>query len=116
MGWFIGNKITDPVITNFNGGFTSDEAYISVSGEYYYQEKLSRMTISIAVYKSKSSMEAGDKPIPCSDLSGLTSLIFGVTIEEMSTVPIFDVVIPKTKAKLEELVPTWTDKLIWDLD
>lgn len=113
MGWYIGSG-SNPVTTSFDGGFTSTDAYLSLSGEYYYQEVTSRLTVSVAVYKSLEDFAAGKRPIACTDLNNANNVIVPLTIEELSSGSFFDILVPKTKIQIEELVPSWSGSLYDD--
>lgn len=114
MGIYIGT-VENPVTVNIAGGYTTDEGYIRLTGEYYFKEPevvggAGRLTVSIAVFKNKQATV----PTPCVDIGQASMLSMQATVAEMAAGDMFTVVVPKVIEKLEELCPAWTDKLVAD--
>ena len=136
MGWYIGQKETvDEVVTNFEGDFTSNEAYLGLTDTHYIWLFLKPVVTkdendvevttyvesymcrsSIGIWKTKTSKLSGAAKQICVGLPN--DIEFELTYEEMltplGTKSIFGFLTEKLITKIYELKPTWENKLILD--
>ena len=131
MGWYIGNQTVGEVEVAFEGINPSKTAYVGLKDIYSIflsNKKVTTETdgkpevvtlvpiyiaeIKLGYWYSKEIKDAGGKNIQATGLSD--SIIVEITQEEFYTIVAPTLMVSKVVPKLEQLMPSWTGKLIAD--
>ena len=118
MGIYIGNKTVGEVTVDFIGGVQSTTAYLGLLDRYNIMKKGDGnyyCRIDIGGWISKAVKVAGENSLPLKLLNfvevQITEVEFNTALGENS---IASFLLSKLIPKLEELVPTWNEKLVLD--
>lgn len=119
--WYIGKKGTEnEIVTNFVGGFTSNEAVLGLTDEFYIYFKDAstyNCRVSIGIWNNKVSKDSGVSKVQSTDLNN--EVTFDVTIQELSSnlgdKSIFALLTEKLISKIYEINPDWNNKLFLEL-
>lgn len=114
MGIYIGTQ-QNPVEVKFTGGVKSTEAYLGLTDDFNIRrDKRSgnfKCRIGLEVFYSEDAKVQGESSLYTSELPIVEIDITEQEWFEAITTNIASFMLIKLIAKLEELVPTWKDKL-----